>query len=818
MNTKVRGRNSLRPRGAATNLAVPKQTFLAVLPGFLTIALCALSASAWSGIFPSAALVVPTIVSLAAASLVAWFARRQSAVVFLACVLGTVFVVAHLTVLRSLSTAGAAIPSSRSLRGFGDAFRNGWSRILTSPIPMNFGVDRSLVFIVIVVLGSSAGLYFAVRQRALPATMVGPSAIALAARLYGTTTRAPWAALAAAIGAGIALLATLSANSRTARRRPGKALATSTCQTSDAATGPNRAVLGFRGRALIAVALTALLGATIGGVGLAANKKRVGKPYDPRRVAPLQNDDALTIDPLAYIPYWAQNGKQKMFTAQASVKGSTAALPTRWRLAVLDNFDGARWLPNTRYTETGTLLPAPPSGSGIDRNAAAFSVDVSIADLPERWLPVPGWPTELAGTAISIDQEHGVVLRRKPSAPAGQIVAVGTDRELTDQEATDQEEIGEPRTRYRVKAIPLLTQAPSNLGGFADSENARQSLATPKIPADLTNIAQTVASGASSPQERVALLENYLRSFYEFNSVAQPGHSYARIERLLRDQGAQGEGGTSEQFAVTFAILARSLGIPTRVVVGFVKDSDGESPTDIADTATSGNSPEVLEEAVNDPSTITFTAADARAWPEVLFANAGWVPFDPTPRAGSTPREPKPESGGADEVSTSIPDTVPPSAIAEDSEPVIDTSKASKLSPWIWRLLLGTLLVLGAFGLHASIVRKRQADRRRQQGRLAIFGAWHEATRSLAACQQRVGVGDTVYDFAQRAASVERFRTLNEPLTTMALACEKSQFGSTEPTDDEIANAWAASDQVLAGVRAAATPKEKALLLFDLRK
>jgi transglutaminase-like putative cysteine protease len=812
MNGMVRGiQNLLRPKATAkAQTLTAKQALLGLLPGFLTIALSAMSASAWSGIFPSSALVFPTVVCLVASLLVAWFARRQSAVVFLACALGAVFVVAHLTVLRSLSTAGLALPSPRSLRGFADAFRNGWSRILTSPIPMNFDVDRSLVFVVIVVLGASAGLYFAVRQRALPATMVGPSVIALAARLYGTTTRAPWAALAAAIGAGIALLAALSANSRTAPVRRRKAPATSTGEPSDSATGPKRAVLGFRGRAVIAMALTAILGAAIGGVGMAANKKRVGKPYDPRRVAPLQNDDALTIDPLSYVPYWAQNGKQKMFTASASLKGSSEALPTRWRLAVLDNFDGARWLPNTRYTETGTLLPAPPNGTGIDKDAASITFDVSIADLPERWLPVPGWPTELTGTAVSIDQEHGVVLRRKPLA-----TDVQTSPDVTNQTEV---EVEEPRTRYRVKAIPLLSQAPPNLGGFAASENARQSLATPKIPADLTNIAQTVASGASSPQERVALLENYLRSFYQFNAAAQPGHSYARIERLLRDQGTQSEGGTSEQFAVTFAILARSLGIPTRVVVGFVKDPDNQNPADATNSGESGESAAQEEGANSDPSTITFTAADARAWPEVLFADAGWVPFDPTPKAGSTAREPKPEAGGADEVAATAPDTVPPSTIAEDVKPATETSKATKLAPWVWFVLLGITVLLGTFGFAASIVRKRRANQRQQRGRLAIFGAWQQATRSLAACQQRMGPGDTVHDFAQRAASVDRFQTLSEPLSTMALACEKSQFSPSEPTDDEIAKAWAASDQVLASVRAAATPKEKALLLFDLRK
>ena len=809
------------------------QTNSGVLTGFpivLTVVLCAVSALAWSGIFPSSALIIPTVVALIAVSIVAWLARRQSAVTCLALAFGVVFFTAHVTVLRVLSTGGIALPSSRSLRVFGDAFRNGWSRILTSPIPMNLDVDRSLVFLIVVVLGTSTGLYFAVRQRALPACMVGPGVIALTARLYGANTSAPWAAIAAAIGVGVAILAAMSAGGRSAtsgrkattqwlnnneQRKKQDSSSNSDNASADrtkaSPASSKRALLGFRGQAVTAFALTSVLGATIAGAGLVATKKRLGEPYDPRRVAPLQNDDELAIDPLSYVPYWAQNGKQKLFTTtagsatnSAGPAGSAGVVPNRWRIAVLDSFDGSRWLPNTRYTETGSLLPAPPPGTGIDTNAPTITANVTLDDLPERWLPVPGWPTEITGTAVSLDQEHGVVLQRRARTGV-----------TADPNAEP------PEVRYRVKAIPLLAQPPTKLDGFATNKEARENLATPKIPPDLTNIAQTIASSATSPRERVALIETYLRSFYQFNPAAQPGHSYARIERLLRDQGAKGEGGTSEQFAVAFAMLARSLGIPTRVVVGFVvqpeavaaAQQEAPNPT-VGDTET-----DTETDTGSGTASFTVTAADARAWPEVLFANVGWVPFDPTPAIGATTREPKPEPAGGNEpaATTTVPDTVP-DTIAEEITPTVEATKSWSLAPWILGFLVVALGVLGLVGAAWFVVRKRRAKRRLQNGRQAIYGAWHEATRSLAACQQRISAADTLNDYTVRTVSAERFRTLNEPLTTMAKACEKSQFGAEEPTTAEIAEAWAASDHVLQHVRDTATPKEKALILLDIRK
>jgi transglutaminase-like putative cysteine protease len=801
MSPKLKDRSTILGvhGGKSTTQLTPSDAVLITVPMVLTAALCVFSALAWSGIFPSSALMVPVVVCVVAASLVAWLARQQSAVNSLAFAFGTVFIGAHLTALRMLSTASTGIPSMRSLRAFHDSFRNGWARILTSPIPMNFDADRSLIFVVIVVLGTSAGMYFAVRRRALPAAMVGPAVIALAARLYGATTKTSWPALAMAIGSGTAILAALSSGTKPGTRQRAQSSAVANAAGSGAAVptqARSRTSLGFRGQALAAVLLTAVLGATIGAVAMAATKKRVGEPYDPRHVAPIQNDGDLAIDPLSYVPYWAQNGKQKMFTASTkainAVSSTEATISTRWRIAVLDNFDGSRWLPNTRYTETGTLLPSPPRGTGLDTNAPAITVEVTIDDLPERWLPVPGWPTQITGTPVSVNQEHGVVLQRNP-------------RDLSPSDGTA--EGGEAsKTRYQVKALPLYSQAPSELEGFATSEEARGNLATPKIPADLTNIAQTIASGATTPRERVALIETYLRSFYEFNPVAQPGHSYARIERLLRDQGAQSEGGTSEQFAVAFAMLARSLGIPTRVVVGFVVDPKNTNPSE----ATSSTNDSSV------PGTVTVTAADARAWPEVLFAQAGWIPFDPTPNLGAATREPKPEPAGASDSTTTIPDTVP-DTVADEIEPTLQAKKTSSLSPWIVVVLLGTLGSLGIVGVAASVVRKRQAKRRLQKGRFAVFGAWHEATRSLAACQQRMGPGDTLEDYTKRTVSAERFHTLREPLTTMARACEKSQFSADEPTDAEIVHAWAASDEILQSVRATATPKEKLLLLLDVR-
>ena len=73
--------------------------------------------------------------------------------------------------------------------------------------------------------------------------------------------------------------------------------------------------------------------------------------------------------------------------------------------------------------------------------------------------------------------------------------------------------------------------------------------------------------------------------------------------------------GYCEQFAAAMAAMGRVLGIPSRVVVGFL---DGTTQED---------------------GRILYTSDDRHAWPEMYFTGVGWVRFEPTPgsRAGATP-------------------------------------------------------------------------------------------------------------------------------------------------------------------------------------
>jgi hypothetical protein len=140
-----------------------------------------------------------------------------------------------------------------------------------------------------------------------------------------------------------------------------------------------------------------------------------------------------------------------------------------------------------------------------------------------------------------------------------------------------------------------------------DGGAARRYLALPELPFSLAEYARRTVADAKTPFEKAVAIEEVVRAGRKPDAEAPVGSSYARLETFLF--GAPGTSGanegTAEQFASAYAVLARAVGLPTRVVVGFQPVTPG--PDGVA----------------------VVRASDATAWPEVYFSGWGWVPFDP---------------------------------------------------------------------------------------------------------------------------------------------------------------------------------------------
>jgi len=116
--------------------------------------------------------------------------------------------------------------------------------------------------------------------------------------------------------------------------------------------------------------------------------------------------------------------------------------------------------------------------------------------------------------------------------------------------------------------------------------------------------ARDVTSGASTPYGRARAIEQHLRRSYQYSLDVGTTVSADPVDDFLFTRKT----GYCEHYATAMVVLLRTLGIPARLVTGFL--------------------PGVWNDFGNY---YTIRQQDAHAWVEVYFPRSGWVTFDPTP-------------------------------------------------------------------------------------------------------------------------------------------------------------------------------------------
>ena len=130
--------------------------------------------------------------------------------------------------------------------------------------------------------------------------------------------------------------------------------------------------------------------------------------------------------------------------------------------------------------------------------------------------------------------------------------------------------------------------------------------------------ATEITAGHRTPYAKAKAIEQYLQAEYTYRFATGSANAgllsgQDPIASFLFDS----RGGTCGSFSSAFVMLARSVGIPARVVSGWA-----------------------IEEA---PGSQIIYTDQAHQWAEVPFAGLGWITFDPTP-GGAPSRVPGSES------------------------------------------------------------------------------------------------------------------------------------------------------------------------------
>ncbi|TDC43887.1 transglutaminase domain-containing protein, partial [Micromonospora sp. KC207] len=601
-----------------------------------------------------------------------------------------------------VSADAAGLPGSL-VEVSADAARNGIPRLLTAMIPVEPTPDTVLVPLVAAWLAGLAGAEVALRAgRVLLGYL--PPALLYAGALYVVGPNAdpaiwPTVAFAAVAALGLAVPS----------GRPGAGGPDPTAGLAPGVRAAVRVRLAATAAAglVVVVGLAALLGPVVAG--------RVDeRPVDPRRYVEPPRVESLDENPLIRISGWALNPQQRLLEVATerpdAPPGGVGGPPgdggggsVRIRLAVLSDYDGVTWRVGATYRNAGRILPAAQPAPGA--TVQTVRQEITVADLSGRLLPAVATPREIGGARVAYDPLTGTLIR-----PEG----------LT------------PGLRYTVTSA--AERPDNNLLATANvpagHEVARVLRVAEGVPDPVRRLAAQIAEDNGAPYARAAAIEQFLAEHYRVVADAPSGHAYPNLNFFLfgpRDSG--GQRGTSEQFAAAFAVLGRLSGLPTRVVVGF---------------SSTGNGP--------------VRAADAFAWPEVLFSGLGWVAFDPLPRPDDEPRpveedfRPAQEDPPPSEVPepTLEPSGTPPAQVA----PGRPVTPGGLSTPVLVGGGAGGLLLLVGAALAALVAMRRARSRARlstgDPGR-RIAGAWREVTDALRLAGRPVGGDLAATEVAERA-------------------------------------------------------------------
>lgn len=477
-----------------------------------------------------------------------------------------------------------------------------------------------------------------------------------------------------------------------------------------------------------------------------------------------------------------------------NVQREGSAAPTYLRLTVLDSFDGEVWRPSERTIpqeqRASGKLPSPP---GLDARTRVKGVNMRVGVLPgfpTTWLPTP-YPAE----SVTVAGDWRYDLRTLDIVSADEDVnAAGLSYDTVALDV-------EPRVRQLVNA----PSAPADI--YAEATDLPD-----VMPDSVRTRALEATKGAKSPFEEAVRLQEWFRETGGFTySLDRAEGSGLEQLQLFIGTGPGSRTGYCEQFAAAMTLMARTLGIPARVAVGFLRPED------------------------RGTGIWTYSAHDLHTWPELYFEGVGWTRFEPTPQdrtegapgytAGAIPTP-----QGADPSPSDSEEIAPNGRVAEEPtqrETAPAAQVAEESTSYVGRIAIGA----GAAAVVALLVAPRllrRAQRRRRLGGPPVT-AGDEASRAggrraeeraedawaeLRATALDLGLGwDDVETLRRRARGLAPHlggrAELHSSLESLVLLVERGRYAARGPSADEAAQVGQETAKVVAALEEESSPRAR---------
>ncbi|MFI5061816.1 MAG: transglutaminaseTgpA domain-containing protein [Actinomycetales bacterium] len=427
---------------------------------------------------------------------------------------------------------------------------------------------------------------------------------------------------------------------------------------------------------------------------------------------------------------------------------TTAVSGQYLKLASLDEFTGAVWKHRERDTKR---LPAgntigPAVGLSNSVATAKITTSIVIDNMQSRWLPVP-YPVQgikgLTGT-WSWDPD---------------------DLTIGGVNATTQ---GQQYVATSVVLQPTVAQLQA-AGGFVPTSIERDLSLPRNLPSIIGSTALAATAGAVSEYSKAVALQDYFRNNDFVYSTQTPlkqgydGDGSRVIAKFLEVKS-----GYCVHFASAMALMARTLGIPSRVAEGYLPG--------VANGGTA-----------NNPGEYTVTSDDLHAWPELYFAGVGWVAFEPTVGRGTIPAYTRPDA------STTPLGQQPGSASSAAGRPVPRVGRSDIPNPTGAAPDSAAQPIASGFGVALLVVillltpaMFRRVRRRRRLRRVTdewggAAQAWDELHDTARDLGWAVPNTETPRTFANRISAAVAGTPGEDAVSRLLLAREREAYGPPAP-------------------------------------
>jgi hypothetical protein len=300
------------------------------------------------------------------------------------------------------------------------------------------------------------------------------------------------------------------------------------------------------------------------------------------------------------------------------------------------------------------------------------------------------------------------------------------------------------------------------------------------IPLRIVQLAQDVAAEYENPYDQARALEQFLRQYPYSLETPLPPPGFDPVEYFLFDL----QRGYCDYYASSMVVMARTLGLPARLVVGFA----GQAP--------------------DEKGTQVIQQINGHSWVEVYFAGYGWVEFEPTATFAS-PRDTavtiNPGSYdlqyGPPDASTYTPPPIPP---------------AAPVRPFPWsRLIIVGLLAVGLWWVWR---RQRREQAARADGVVWSYGRLQANARKIGLSPLPSQTPDEfsqllltrLDQFGQNKRLAATIAAMVAPIMYITLLYNKRRYGGMPAGgQDEALRAWKLLQRPFRRLRLSRFPQSK---------